>query len=283
MEYNLKILDYGQNNLDLHYYSFNRKKSDGFDITDAVDFDFTLRESTDNDIIKELHSINSSLSRTKNTIYDYCRSNKWEWFCTFTFSPNLVDRTDYTMCYKKISKWFQNIKRRAPNLKYILIPELHKKNKIGDNYAWHFHALITDCAGLHFEEYICRNNKPLTIKGRLIYTIKEYTLGFCNAQKIEDTTKISRYITKYITKEFCFKTKGRQRYLCSKGLKKPKEYYLHVDDIQDLYQIFNITYEKNYDVNAPNYHYFIKYLQSQEVDLDCILIELKNKKGWYAL
>ena len=35
-----------------------------------------------------------SIKRTKKKVYDYAKSNEWEWFVTFTFSPDKVNRYD---------------------------------------------------------------------------------------------------------------------------------------------------------------------------------------------
>lgn len=216
---------------------------------------------------KDLHSLECSLSRTKNNFYDYARSNIWDWFVTFTFSPDQVDRTDYVECKNKLCKWLNNIRNRyAPDLKYVIVPEQHKKNKIGSNYAWHFHGLLSDVGGLVFNPYICRNGCQLTKYGRPIYILPQYTLGFSNAQKVDDSFRISRYMCKYVTKEMCVMQKGRQRYLCSQNLKKPQEYCISIYDLEDVYNAFAVNYEKSVSVNLPMYHQQITYMHCDALD-----------------
>ncbi|XMB71648.1 hypothetical protein RJI07_05940 [Mycoplasmatota bacterium WC30] len=48
--------------------------------------------------------------------------------------------------------------------------------------------------------------------------------GFSSLEKIRDTESVSRYITKYITKDL-FIEFNKQRYLGSKGLKKPETFF----------------------------------------------------------
>lgn len=68
----------------------------------------------------------SSTQRTKKTILEYLLSNQWEYFCTFTFNPALVDRTDFYEVSQKLSKWLQHLKERyAHDLMYVVVPELH--------------------------------------------------------------------------------------------------------------------------------------------------------------
>lgn len=40
-------------------------------------------------------SLDVSLSRTVNKVYDYARANIWEWFITWTLDPKKIDRHDY--------------------------------------------------------------------------------------------------------------------------------------------------------------------------------------------
>ena len=49
------------------------------------------------------HSEQSSLSRTKQKIYNYAFSNDWSngLFFTITFDPKQVDSFDYDKCYKR--------------------------------------------------------------------------------------------------------------------------------------------------------------------------------------
>ena len=78
-----------------------------------------------------------SIKRTKKKVYDYAKSNEWEWFVTFTFSPDKVNRYDYDECTKYLSKWFNNLKRSSPALSYLVVPEQHKDG------AYHFHGLFS--------------------------------------------------------------------------------------------------------------------------------------------
>ena len=72
------------------------------------------------------HSAEVSLKRTKQKVYQYARSNYWDWFVTFTFSPDKVDRFSYDACVKLLSKWLNNVRRDAPDVRYIIVPEQHK-------------------------------------------------------------------------------------------------------------------------------------------------------------
>lgn len=159
-------------------------------------------------------SLSVSLSRTKNTVYDYARANEWQWFLTWTTDPTKVDRHDYKAVTDKLSKWLNNVRsRKAPDLKYIIVPERHKDG------AYHFHGLLSNTGTLKFTEAINpHTGKNIIIKGMQIYNLKEWSLGQTTATQIRDTLKASNYITKYITKELIHHTKDQKRYWNSKNL-----------------------------------------------------------------
>jgi len=86
-------------------------------------------------------SLRSSLNRSKRMIYDYGRSNVWEWFFTFTFDPvTTFDRFNYEECKTKVTNWLHYVKKAyCKDMKYLVVPEMHESG------AWHFHALASNC------------------------------------------------------------------------------------------------------------------------------------------
>lgn len=133
-----------------------------------------------------------SFLRSKQTLYDYSRSNSWEWFCTFTTSPNIlkykgINRYDENIVLKSILRFFAHFKERyAPDLMYVLIPELHKDGAV------HLHGLLSNLP----KEQLTR------VKGG-IYKLDRYDRGFgySNIQRVKDSKRVAAYITKYITKD----------------------------------------------------------------------------------
>ena len=149
------------------------------------------------------HSIKSSVNRTINQIYTISSANKWEYFVTLTINPKLLDNTDFNLVSEKLNVWTNNLKKRyAPDLKYIIVPELHK-----DKSKWHFHGLFANigkmplvfsgkvCVGKFVYDYV---KKPFATK---IYNLPLWKYGFSTATIIRDSSKASSYITKYITKD----------------------------------------------------------------------------------
>lgn len=183
-------------------------------------------------------SLKNSMSRTVQKIYEITRSNEWEYFITLTFNPEKVDSFNYQEVTKKLSKWINNIKTiYSPNLKYIVVPELHQSGR------FHFHGLFADIGNMSLIDSGKRLND-----GTVIYNIGNYKLGFTTATKIKDNARVSSYITKYISKDLCAVTANKKRYWCSKNLNKVKieEFILEHEEIKQMLEDLseNITYCK---------------------------------------
>lgn len=171
---------------------------------------------------KKERSLRVSCNRAKQKIYDLSRANDWEYFVTLTLSPEKVDRYSYSECSTKISQWLKDFKKRCnADFKYIIVPELHKDG------AYHFHGLFSCCNGLeitpsgHFDD-----------KGRVIYNIGKYSLGWTTATAVEDNSAVTKYITKYTTKELMKATKGRKKYWHSNNCCLPEEETMLLDTFE---------------------------------------------------
>lgn len=246
-------------------------------------------------------SVNSSLNRSIHKIYDLGRNNIWEWFLTFTLNESAVkDRCDYDECSAKIRVWFNNIRaRRCPNIKYLIVPELHPSSS-----AWHFHALISNCEGLEFK--IAENNQefrkdasgnvmldkkgqPIRNKyfgdklrvsypdGNYIYNIVDFDekrYGYTTATKVTDTRKTVSYVIKYLTKELAESTFGKRRFFYSQNLEVPTRIVFGTDKlsleeiIEDIERNFNVRLLKDYiktvKINNFCYQNTVSYLEFEK-------------------
>ena len=157
-------------------------------------------------------NIKQSGNRAKNKIYQLSRANNWEYFITLTFDKRFVNRYDYNDCVDKLKKWINRIKKTyAKDLKYIVVPELHKDG------AFHFHGLIADIG----EMEMINSGKKLK-NGNIIYNIVEYNLGFTTATKVVNSSASARYLSKYITKDLSMHIKNKKKYWASRNLNKPE-------------------------------------------------------------
>lgn len=147
-----------------------------------------------------------SLNRSKQNLIGILRANRWDYFITFTFNPRLVDRSNYEQVCLKAGIYMDNLrKRHCPDLKYVLVPELHKD---GENY--HLHGVIGNSDGLQL-----RVSGKFDKRGRVIYNIPSWRYGWNTATEIEHTGKVSNYISKYITKDTECLLHGKRRYWAS--------------------------------------------------------------------
>lgn len=171
--------------------------------------------------------LDESLMRSRRTIRDLILCNPFDYFCTFTFSPEKIDRYDYTACQKRLAELFKNYKQRyAYNFRYILVPEQHKDG------AWHFHGMVSGIRPEHFtvpeliwvhpfknrDELIQVPNKH----GYVDWSYYSKKLGFFNCSQIKNYSKCAEYVAKYVTKGLSAVTKGKQVVLASKNLHRPE-------------------------------------------------------------
>ena len=172
------------------------------------------------------HVIQSSMNRTVQKIYEISRANIWDYFLTLTFDRNKLDSSNYNLLCDKVSKWLNNLHSRyAPDLKYLIVPELHKDGK-----HYHFHGLLANIGNITLKDSGIKKN------GHTIYNLSNWKYGFSTVTKVIDSNKVSAYITKYITKELCAVSKNKRRYWTSKNCDTAKisVYNLPYEDISEF-------------------------------------------------
>lgn len=195
-------------------------------------------------------SLRVSYIRTINNLYDIARCNEWEWFFTFTFSPDKVkDRYDYAELSKVMSKWLSNVRTwKCPDMVYLVVPEQHKDG------AWHFHGLFRNIQGLTMVD-----SGHKDAQGRNIYNIQDFKLGFTTATAVGDSAKACSYLVKYITKELCAATPNMRRYWASKNCERPTEEFCicegdYLEKLQKL--MFGASHYKSVENEFQKVTYF---------------------------
>lgn len=174
--------------------------------------------------------LEASLSRTKAAIFELALCNDWEWFVTLTLNPEYHDRKDIRSYKKKLSTWIKNYNRaHKTNIKYLLIPENHQDG------SWHMHGLMMGLPEEQLHEFTEQEKIPIKIlieikRGHKVYNWPAYqkTFGYISISKTRHIESVSKYITKYITKDL-----GKTRigvndhlYYCSQGLKRSELLYM---------------------------------------------------------
>lgn len=174
--------------------------------------------------------LEASISRTRTAIYELALCNDWEWFVTLTLNPEYHDRKDLQSYKRKLSTWIKNYNRNhETNIKYLLIPEQH-----ADGQSWHIHGLMMGLPEEHLHEFTEQEKLPIKIlieikRGNKVYNWENYakTFGYIVITKIRHLESVSKYITKYITKDLA-KTRiglNDHLYYCSQGLNRAETIY----------------------------------------------------------
>lgn len=200
----------------------------------------------------EEHSKKSSCSRSKNQVYRISRSNVWDWFITITFDRTKTDASDYDGVAEKLQNFLEHVRqRKCPDMKYLIVPELHKDKK-----HYHFHGLLANADGLRFAYSGLDDRKS----GLCIYNIQDWTWGFTTATRVGDSARTSSYITKYIIKDVDLHLKDKRRYYYSRNCNiADKELYLM--DEEDFLRVYadRIKYTKS--VVVPQANQIINYYE----------------------
>ena len=246
MEYNARLYNYSGG----QHLTFYKKTITKDENVKKKKSEKTYQENRTTE--QEEHSIKTSMSRTKNKVYQISRSNNWDWFITLTFDRTKTDASDYEAVVKKLKTFLNNTqKRKCPNMKYLIVPELHD-----DKTHYHFHGLLSDCPELKFT--------PSGIKdknGNPIFNIANWKIGWTTATKVKDNNKVSAYITKYIAKDNGESyLKNKRRYYSSKNIDVIQPDYIVIND-EEFQQIYNdrITHMKTH--NVPQAHQQITYYE----------------------
>lgn len=260
MEYfNAKIKRYDDTHFSITTYNyrnaFDFEKKDDKQIKLDYDYQPTLSDSISN--IKR--SIQVSRNRAKNMIYDYARSNDFQYFVTLTFNPDLVDSFNYSEVSTKLSQWLNNIRKRyAPDLHYLFVPELHRSGR------YHFHGLLADIGNMRLDD-----SGMYTPDGKIIYNLGNYNLGFTTATEITDKQRTATYIGKYITKELSGHIRGKKHYWVSRNLNLPLEECLTVDELVEMgidrdFLENNSIYSKVVEYDVDGQHRKVSYYEFEQ-------------------
>ena len=232
--YNLRLTEYGNGTAQIRLYDQVMQLGSGTNHQKKVyfiePFGGTKVSETDDfgpktDLL-ELRNI--SLARTKRKIYEYSQSIRWDYFITLTFDPKKVDRSNYQLCCKRVCRWLWYIRQHhSPDLRYLIVPELCK-----DGSSFHFHGLIAHIGDLRLID------SGHLISGKTAFNIVNWHYGFSTALHLQKNNlyRISRYITKYMTKACHALSHGAHRYFISKNLPSPKNSIFFIEPGEE-YQI----------------------------------------------
>lgn len=209
------------------YFSIKQYNVDNYKLT-LHKTSFIIPEYQDYSLEPKSRDINdkkldNNLSRAKNKIFEYALCNDFDYFVTFTLSKDKKDRYDLPGFIKDLGQFIRNLRRlKNYDIQYLLIPESHKDG------AWHMHGLLKGVPIQELTLFTLEDNIPYRLlemlkKGRKIYSWGGYAdkFGFCTLEPIISKIKVSKYITKYISKTLkadLNREKDKKLYYTSKGL-----------------------------------------------------------------
>lgn len=146
------------------------------------------RRSREKGKIAEGADFERSMRRARAKLRRLALANDFKWFVTLTLDPAKIDRDDGAAVAKALGRWADNMVRRK-GLKYVLVPELHKKGGI------HFHGFFNDAV-----EVVDSGHRDGA--GHPIFNLPEWHLGFTTAIALYgDYPNAVGYVTKYIGKQ----------------------------------------------------------------------------------
>jgi hypothetical protein len=166
--------------------------------------------------------LENNISRAKSKIYELSLCNEWQQFVTLTLNKEKYDRNDLEKFIKDFGQYIRNFnKKNNLSIKYLLIPEVHKKG------GWHMHGLLQGLPESFLRAFTLQEHIPTYIRdkiksGGIVYDWEDYKskFGFCDIEPIRNQDACAKYVTKYINKDLSSSIKelNAHLYYCSKGL-----------------------------------------------------------------
>lgn len=167
--------------------------------------------------------LDANISRAKQKIFEYAYCNDWDYFFTGTLDGNKYDRTNLEKFHADITQFVRDQRKKyGTDIQFLLIPERHEDLK-----SWHMHGFFkgVPAEALHRFKIGDKMGKSLAEKvkkGDEVYKWNDYDkkFGFCDLEPIKNQEAVSKYVTKYVTKQLgaLVQVINAHIYYCSRGL-----------------------------------------------------------------
>lgn len=218
--------------------------------------------------LRNIQNVSRSAHRSRQNLYDICRCNDFEYFVTWTFSPDKIERFNDTKVKRKFTEFQNDLHKAYPNMFYIAVPEYHKKGGL------HFHLLI---GGVTLDELkavpaVSKRGRLIIKNGKQIYNVMRWKLGYSTLSVITNGEATKHYICKYISKQHLDERFfNKRRYYVSANIRRPEvEKYCtdiaHSLDGIDL-NVYSVAYgdtSKGYAVLTHDGNGIVDYERNSE-------------------
>ncbi len=175
--------------------------------------------------LRNISNVIRSARRSRQSLYDICRCNDFEFFVTWTFDSDKVERLNDIKVKRKFTQFQNYLRKIFPNMYYVAVPEYH------DNGGLHFHLLIggvsmdeLKAVPARYPKNVGRHKKGDFIfkNGHQIFNVERWKLGYSTLSKVKNKDAVKHYICKYISKQHLDdRFFGKRRYYVSKNIKRP--------------------------------------------------------------
>lgn len=192
---------------------------------------------------KHDNKLDASISRAKNVVLQLALCNQWDYFCTFTISPEKYDRSNLEKWRDSFTQWIRDQRKKGYIIEYVLVPEQHIDG------SWHAHGFFKGNVELvpFKEELTSGMNVPVHLAKDGYYDWPGYRekFGFCSFGLIHNSVAAAFYIVKYLTKDNSRNVSevGLHLYYCSQGLNRAKRHGEIFGNCQYLDQFLENHYE----------------------------------------
>lgn len=184
---------------------------------DCEDWSYTPKGTVNNS------KLENNIVRAKSKLFEYAFCNDWEFMITCTINDKLFNRYQLKEYHEDLSRTIRNANRyyEVP-ISYMFVPERHSDG------AWHEHGLISHIPKSELIQLSDCMYLPYALierlhKGEELFIWDRYQAkyGYCVLSRIKSFEGVSRYVTKYLTKDTMKNVSevGAHIYYCSKGLK----------------------------------------------------------------
>lgn len=177
----------------------------------GYEFDSDYKSQQKND-----EKLDCNISRARSKIFEYAACNEWQYFVNLTLDKKKYDRHNLKEYISSLTQWLRNYKRKHnTEIQYLFIPEQHQDG------AWHIHGLINGIPDKELKPFIeGKHPQKLIDKGYLNWDAYSQKFGYVSVGKIQNHEAVSKYLTKYISKDMSSNNRelGAHLYYCSNGL-----------------------------------------------------------------